>query len=109
VLHHLEWAADHPVWARFLLEMRGTEAVQRAEAELRADTTQLVRRVFGRLEPHIARGEIVELPPPLYASVIVGPAQDVVRHWLRGRIDVDPKKVAAPLADAAWRSLAAPR
>jgi AcrR family transcriptional regulator len=109
VLHHLEWAAENPVWARFLLEMRGTEAVQRAEADLRAGTSHFVKQVFGRLKPHIERGEIVELPPALYASVVIGPAQDVVRHWLRSRLDVDLKEVAVPLADAAWRSLDARR
>ncbi|HJL15818.1 MAG TPA: helix-turn-helix domain-containing protein [Sandaracinaceae bacterium LLY-WYZ-13_1] len=103
VIHHLEWAAAHPVWARFLVEMRGTDAVQRSEAALREGTTDLVRHLFARLAPHLQRGAIVALPEPLFVPVILGPAQDVVRHWVRGRLDLDPSDVAAPLADAAWR------
>jgi hypothetical protein len=38
----------------------------------------------------------------------MGPAHDVVRHWLRGRIRIELADVRTPLANAAWRAVAAP-
>jgi AcrR family transcriptional regulator len=106
VLHHIEWTLDHPVWARFLIEMRQTESMKQVEGELRASTTIFLREVLARMRPYIESGEIISLPSVLYASLLLGSAQDVLRHWLRGRIQVDPRELARPLADAAWRSLA---
>lgn len=107
VLHHIEWSAANRTWARYLLEMRGTDAVKTVEADVRASTRVFLKDISTRLSRYVEAGEIVALPHVLYAPVIVGPAQDLVRHWLRGRVDVDILKVASPLADAAWRALRA--
>lgn len=105
VLHHIEWSVEHRAHALYLLEMRGTEAVKRAEADLRASTKVFLEEIFVRLKGHIEAGEIMDLPHSLYAPLLIGPAQDVVRHWLRGRVHRDIQPLAKPLADAAWRSL----
>lgn len=105
VLHHVEWAVENETRARYLLEMRGSEAVRRAEADVRASTKTFLQEIHGRLRGWVDSGEIVSVPPVLYASLIIGPAQDLVRHWLRGRIDMDLRSLARPLADAAWRAV----
>lgn len=107
VLHHLDFAAAHPDWARFLNDMRGDESVVAHEAELRESNRRFLGLLAARMEAHVAAGEIVKMPKPIYASVIIGPAQDVVRHWLRGRLDIDLAEVRTPLANAAWRAVAA--
>lgn len=106
VLHHMQWAQSHRVEARLLHELRGTEAVRRAESDLRASNKAFLVEIEERLEPHIASGAIVKLPRALYAPIIIGPAHDVVRHWLRGSGRADLSALAKPLADAAWRALA---
>lgn len=107
VLHHLEWAAEHPDWTRFLNDMRGSEAVAGNEAELRESTRRFLELLAQRLDEYVEAGEIVKMPKPLYASVIMGPTHDVVRHWLRGRIKLDLAELRTPLANAAWRAVAA--
>jgi AcrR family transcriptional regulator len=107
VLHHLDWAAEHPDWARFLNDMRGDEAVSAHEAELRESNRRFFGLLAARVDEYIVAGEIVKMPKAIYASVIIGPAQDVIRHWLRGRIDIDLAEVRTPLANAAWRAVAA--
>jgi AcrR family transcriptional regulator len=106
VLHHIEWTLDHPVWARFLIDMRQSESMKQVEGELRASTTIFLREVLASMRPYIESGQIIRVPNVLYASLLLGSAQDVLRHWFRGRIQVDPRELARPLADAAWRSLA---
>jgi len=106
VLHHMQWAQAHRVEARFLTELRGTEAVKRAEGDLRASNKAFLREIGERLEPHIESGAIRSLPHVLYTPIIIGPAHDVVRHWLRGSGRTDLSTLAKPLADAAWRALA---
>ena len=107
VLHHLDWAADNPDRARFLMEMRSTEAVRSHEAELREATKRLLRAIRDRIERHVEAGAIVRMPRSLYAPILIGPAHDVVRHWLRGRMHLDLADARGPLADAAWRALCA--
>jgi AcrR family transcriptional regulator len=107
VLHHVEWAVENQTLARYLLEMRGSEGVRRAEADVRASTKAFLEEIYDRLRRWVDAGEIVSVPPALYVSLILGPAQDVVRHWIRGRIEVDLRALAKPLADAAWRSIRA--
>ncbi|MFO7563510.1 MAG: TetR/AcrR family transcriptional regulator [Enhygromyxa sp.] len=107
VLHHLDWAAAHPDWARFLNDMRGSEAVAGNETELRESTRRFLALLARRIEEYVEAGEIVRMPRQIYASVIVGPAHDLVRHWLRGRLEVDLAELRTPLANAAWRAVAA--
>lgn len=107
VLHHLDWSAEHPDWARFLNDMRGSEAVATHEAELRESTRRFFALLVRRIDGYIEAGEIVKMPRSIYASVIMGPAHDVVRHWLRGRINLELGEVRTPLANAAWRAVAA--
>lgn len=107
VLHHLDWSAEHPDWARFLNDMRGSEAVASAETELRESTRRFLTLLARRIDTYVEAGEIVKMPRQIYASVIMGPAHDLVRHWLAGRIDVDLAEARTPLANAAWRAVAA--
>ncbi|MFW6051220.1 MAG: TetR/AcrR family transcriptional regulator [Myxococcota bacterium] len=105
VLYHLDWAARHPAWARYLLRMRHADGVLEREEALRRGTRDFLRRMQARIDPHVERGEIVALPAALYPLVIIGPAQDMIRHWLAGRLALDPRAVADTLADLAWKAL----
>jgi AcrR family transcriptional regulator len=109
VAYHLDWIAEHQALARFLLSMRHTEGVAATEAEIRRRRTDFFRRALAWLEPHIAAGAIRPLPAPLLVALIIGPAQELGRHWL-GRPD-DPEQGRALrdarriLADAAWNAI----
>lgn len=107
VLYHLEWAVGHPAWARYLLRMRHTDGVLAREDTLRRGTRDFLERMQSLLQPHVEQGQIVRLPAALYPLVIIGPAQDMIRHWLAGRLALDPRAVADTLADLAWKALRA--
>lgn len=108
VLHYADWVAEHPAWARYLLEMRRAGSVRAVEKEIRALTRRAFRRLEGRLAPFVREGSLSKLPAELYAAVILGPSQSLAAAWIpRGRRD--ELRAAAPvLAEAAWRALSHP-
>lgn len=105
VIYHLEWAAEHPVQARYLLRHRHSEGVATREQAVREGTQAFLRQMHTHLARHVERGDIVRLPSSLYPLVLLGPAQDMLRHWLRGELPLDPRRVAHTLADMAWKAL----
>lgn len=105
VLFHLDWAMQNTALARYLLEMRRAETTKSVDEEIRDANRDVFQRLAKRLEVFVARGDIADLPRELYAPLIVGPTQEVVRAWLTGRINVDLRKLRDSLAEAAWKSL----
>lgn len=105
VAHYVAWVTQHPDWARFLLEHRRSSHVASVEREIRAVTREAFAAFEARLAPWVHAGRIAKLPPELYASILIGPAQALAGHWLaQGRLD--ELRAAAPvLAEAAWRAL----
>ena len=109
VLFHVRWAARNPLRARYLHEVRRSPALVPIEADLRRSTGDLLREVGARLHDFVDAGAVARLPRQLYAPLIIGPSQEVLRHVLAGRsrldLDAVAGEVAEALADAAWRSL----
>jgi AcrR family transcriptional regulator len=110
VEQYLAWVAANPDWARYLLEMGHAQFVEAVRGEIE----EMNRRFYGELAawfaPHIERGEIVRLPLVLYLPILVGPARDFARHWLRGShgargAAVDIRQASHVFAEAAWRAL----
>jgi AcrR family transcriptional regulator len=107
VSHHLRWVAANRDLAWFLLGRRETEVALGGEAEIR----ELNRTTFGEtaawLRPHVEAGRIRELPFDLYYVTLIGPSQELARHWLAGRIEIPIKTAERVLGQAAWDALAA--
>jgi len=103
VCHHLDWTETNPDWARYLLYMRRDAAIKEAKAELRNTTAEALSRVGTIVRPYIERGDIAHYPKELYIPLIIGPSQEIIRHWLAGRSNQTPSQVKDVLADAAWR------
>lgn len=108
VLHYAAWVAEHPDWARYLLEMRRAESVRAVEKEIRALTRDAFARLEERLAPCVRQGSLAKLPPEMLAAVILGPSQSLAAAWIpRGR--GDELRAASPaLAEAAWRAVSRP-
>jgi AcrR family transcriptional regulator len=105
VAHYVAWVTRHPDWARFLLEHRRSSHVASVEREIRAVTREAFAAFEARLSPWVHEGRIAKLPPELYASILIGPAQVLAAHWLaQGRHD-ELRAAAPALAEAAWRAL----
>lgn len=105
VRHHLAWIADHPGEARLLHEARGSAAVRGARQP--AEDAAHFARLWEHFRPFLEAGQMVRLPPALYPPLLLGPAHELARQWIRGRGDLDLREAAEHLAEAAWRSLRA--
>lgn len=106
VYNYVDWVADNPEWARFVLNTR-SRIVRSSAGELVVESN---RRNLGhlkeRIEGWIAARELRELPLECYSAIIVGPAHDYARGWLSGRNQTDIREFRSVFAEAAWRAVA---
>jgi AcrR family transcriptional regulator len=103
---HIRWIVARPDAARFLFARR--QAVGAAHEDgIRQQTAAHLKALSGHLKPWFKEGMLRRLPFELYVAILMGPAQELSRHWLGGRISLDPRDAIAELSRAAWRSLAA--
>ncbi len=106
VMAHLAWIERHPGEARLLLGSRH-RAAEGAGDQLRSSTRDFVGNLMERFAGAMERGEVKRLSPALAGAIVLGPAQEVARHWLRGPM-ARPLGDAVPvLADAAWDAIRA--
>lgn len=103
VRHHVDWVVENPDMGRYLLFMRREATAGEGGGAIRAQTKAFLREVSATLKPMIARGEIRAMARELYVPLMIGPAQEVIRLWLSGRLGLDPADARDDLADAAWR------
>lgn len=102
---HLHWIVAKPDAARFLFSRR--QAVGAAHEEsVRQHTAGHLKQLLKLFKPWFNAGVLRRMPVELYVALLLGPAQELSRHWLGGRIALDPRDAAAELSAAAWRSLA---
>jgi AcrR family transcriptional regulator len=105
---HLHWIVAKPDAARFLFSRR--QAVGAAHEEsVRQHTAGHLKQLLKLFKPWFNEGVLRRMPVELYVALLLGPAQELSRHWLGGRIAFDPRDAVAELSAAAWRSLAEER
>lgn len=102
---HISWITDHPDLARFLFARRQAVSPEH-EQTIRRNTAEHFRALLELFKPWFKQGILRRLPHELYAPLLLGPAQELSRHWLSGRGGLDPRVAIAELGGAAWRSLA---
>jgi AcrR family transcriptional regulator len=107
VIHSIDWMIAHSKWSQYLFEMRRTEGVAAAEPVIRRETAAFFAQLSARMKAYIEKGEIRDLPMEVTGALLVGPAQELVRHWQRVGVPKNVNRVRDELAEAAWRSLRA--
>ncbi|MEC5161926.1 MULTISPECIES: TetR/AcrR family transcriptional regulator [unclassified Janthinobacterium] len=102
---HLGWIVAKPDLARFLFARR--QAVGPAhEQAIRQRTADHFKEYFELFKPWFKQGILRRLPFELYGPLLLGAAQELSRHWLGGRVTLDPREAVDELSRAAWLSLA---
>jgi len=109
VTYHLRWVVEHRSHAQFLLFHGEPEVSALAADSLRALNEGYRGGVQSWLERIAQRHELRPLPYDVYASLVVGPAQEFARRWVAGVADIEIDSAARLLADAAWRATRADR
>ena len=106
---HLDWVVNNRREARFLFEISRSEWTEDLRDAQRAQNSRLAEGVERWRAPLIARGDLLPMPPALFFSQIIGPAQIFCRAWLSGRDRSDPVQQADTLIACAIRALVAPQ
>jgi AcrR family transcriptional regulator len=105
VVHHLRWVMCQHDLACFIFSMGGLSSPGPRANELR-DLNQAFFGEYRRwLFRHIRSGEIRKVPPDLYYALWIGPAHELARHLLSGRVKTPWQQAADLLAESAWTAL----
>lgn len=106
VRSYLIWVQRQPMLARFMLQARSQVAKGPRREEWLARNKRRFSYLYKWVVQGIEQGRIIRLPKEVYASLLIGPAENYSRAWLSGRVEKPPVKVADVFADAAWRAIA---
>ncbi len=99
---YVDWVANNPEQARFVLYSRGQLAKTGAGDGLTQQTQSHLSLIRDWFKPRIAAGQIKKLPAECYASLVLGAAHDYARLWLTQRAKTNIKQFRQVFADAAW-------
>lgn len=100
---NVEWISSHPEWARYCFHHRAQVRDGRAGERFSSDTQHFQQRVREWFSPYAE--QLRDLPPEVFAALIVGPTHEYARHWLAGRTLQPLEQQLAFFADAAWRAV----
>jgi AcrR family transcriptional regulator len=105
VVTYLRFTEDHPAAARFIHASAYAGYLSAHAAQITAAKAPRLEAVAGWLRPHVASGELVDLPEPLIEILLIGPVAETARRWLSGVPGVDISQAVRVLPDRIWRSL----
>jgi AcrR family transcriptional regulator len=105
VRHHLRWVAANPQLARFLSDRRETELVEVTAGRVRELNRASFAEIGDWYRRHVDAGLLRGVPFDLLHAIVLGPAQELSRHWLAGDTSLSLTTAERALADAAWRAL----
>jgi len=100
----IDWVESNPRWAMFIYANLNSSGASSSEPilEINRRYGKLVERYFG---PLIESGRIRRLPRECWSSLIVAPAHDYARRWLRDQVGNSPSSQRQVFIDAAWRTV----
>lgn len=105
VTSYIDWVVANPDWARFILHSRSrVEAGEMGDALREANRAHFAQ-IFAALAEYRQQGLFKALPDDCFASVVIGPTQDLARNWLAGRTRSALRDCRELLAQIAWDSV----
>lgn len=105
VRHHLAWVERDRALASFMYERGRPDWQPSHGAGVRKLNRSAAAHVRDWIAPLAAKGVLRDLPLPVLAACVVGPAHFIARRWLSGMITARPTSFADALTEAAWAAL----
>jgi AcrR family transcriptional regulator len=107
VTAYLGFTREHRVAAHFIHASAYAGFLPAHAGAIAAAKAPKLRRILDWLRPHVAAGEVVDLPEALTEVLVIGPAADAARRWLSGAPDIDLDTAARLLPERVWHSIRA--
>ncbi len=104
---HLDWVAKNASKARLLHQLRRSEFVAAAAENVAALNKQLWEGIRNWIAPHVKAGRVRDLPPELFAAILLGPTMEFTRAWLRRPGAKGMRRAADLLAETTWCAIQA--
>lgn len=105
VTSYIDWVVANPDWARFILHSRSRVEAGEMGDVLREANRAHFAQIFAALAEYRQQGLFKALPDDCFASVVIGPTQDLARNWLAGRTRSELRDCRELLAQIAWDSV----
>ncbi|WP_095192584.1 TetR/AcrR family transcriptional regulator [Pseudomonas sp. Irchel 3A7] len=105
---YVDWVDSQPEWARFQYHSRFAVTKGPHKDELATRNKARNKMLLEWLSDPAHRDQLGGFAAELMPSLIIGQADSYCRAWLSGRVKGSPKAYREMLAEAAWRSVAAP-
>ncbi|MCB8944480.1 MAG: TetR/AcrR family transcriptional regulator [Ardenticatenaceae bacterium] len=105
VSHYLGWIASHPQCGRFMYEVSGGDHLPNHYDQIMTFKAEFYASIMQWMQPHIASGKIVALPPWAYDVIMMGPAHEFARRWLAGMREMSIAAAQTVIAEAIWRAI----
>ena len=104
---YLAFTSDHSTEARFIHASSYATFLPTHAGAIQSAKAGSLARLQRWLEPHVRSGEIVDLAPPLFEMLVIGPVAETARRWLAGgQHGIDLGEATRVLPDRIWRSVA---
>lgn len=105
---HLNWVVKDRTSARFLFEQSRSEWIVHMRDRQAKENQDFAQCLDVWRLPHVAAGQLVDLPRGVFLAQLIGPAQIFCRAWLSGRVAADPRDESEVLVDCARRAILTP-
>lgn len=105
VIAHFDWVVENRREAHFLFEQSRAEWLVHVAAEQRLENESYRKAIDNWRQPLVASGHLRPLPPFVFYSLVIGPAQMICRAWLSGRDGSDPREHREALSEGALRAV----
>ncbi len=106
VYSYVDWVSAQPELARFMFQARSAVSKGPHASELQQRNRLRAKLVMNWFAQADRPGRIKDWPTELLPSLIIGPAENLSRAWLSGRVKAAPAHYREQLAEAAWLSVA---
>jgi len=102
---YLTWVEGHPEKASFVYDASQGQLLRAYVHEIMTFKSQLYQGIFAWIQPRIAAGQLIALPPWAYDAIIMGPAHEFARRWLGGLREMEMAQAKKVIANAVWRAV----
>lgn len=102
---HLRWVVTHRAEARFMFEQVRPEWLTPIRTAQQVENSTFATAIEGWRKPLIDKAVFENVPPMVFFSQVIGPAQMVCRGWLSAKSESDPLQHEEFLIQSAIRAL----
>lgn len=102
---HIAWVLEHQAEAHFLFEQSRAEWLGPIDNERQRENDHLAEQLENWRRPLIEAGALPDMPPMVFFSQVIGPAQMLTRQWLSANSEGDLRQHSKLLGECAVRAL----